>query len=745
MSKKPFNFFAGDAKKHTQESTRTNGTTAASSSSSSKTRNTVPENVPSPSLPSQSNGSLRTSIMEAIRTISNSDPALIESFKQSILELLLSERSIDAIQEDLFNALGVENFELISEILTQRDQVIQVLVDSSDGSNAAGEQYDNTRQSTPILDYEEDDGNPMSNFIVQTKSQSKQRKENRKDQKRAYREVNKVIAGLGETDKLEYQLALKEHQRRMERQFTEVEWTTNGLATRPRQLPYVFDAFEAAGLKSISVDSTKMCLPEGTEFKKTKEYEEIRVPPTSQTIPIEVKRIQVKDLDPLGKLGFEGFKELNIIQSIVFEQAYHTLENLLICAPTGAGKTNIAMLAVLKTIRDHCKPDGTIDKNDFKIIYIAPMKALAAEMTENFSKRLSKLGLKVKELTGDTTLTKKEIAETQMLVLTPEKWDVVTRKADDEELTSLVRLLIIDEVHLLHDERGPVIETIVARTRRRIQMAQHKVRIVGLSATLPNYIDVATFLDINPEKGLFFFDGRFRPVPLAQTFIGVGQSLDRTQQGQQKLFDDVCYENVLKYVEQYHQVLVFVHTRNGTHKIAKYMLEKAANQGQLEAFLPSNITIQPYLKAKKQILNLKNRELEQLFLNGLGVHHAGMIRYHRSTVERLFAEGHIRVLCCTATLAWGVNLPAHAVIIRGTEVFDQQKGVFTDIGVLDVQQIFGRAGRPQFETSGEGVIITNKSKLIKYVTMLIRQAPIESQYMKRIHDNLNAEIAAGII
>ena len=121
-----------------------------------------------------------------------------------------------------------------------------------------------------------------------------------------------------------------------------------------------------------------------------------------------------------------------------------------------------------------------------------------------------------------------------------------------------------------------------------------------------------------------------------------------------------------------------------------------------------------------------------------------MIRHHRSLVERLFAEGHIRVLACTATLAWGVNLPAHAVIIRGTEVFDQQKGVFTDIGVLDVQQIFGRAGRPQFETSGEGVIITQKAKLIKYVTMLIRQAPIESQYMQRIHDNLNAEIAAGM-
>lgn len=211
------------------------------------------------------------------------------------------------------------------------------------------------------------------------------------------------------------------------------------------------------------------------------------------------------------------------------------------------------MLAVLKTIRDYCDEHGNIKKNEFKIVYIAPMKALATEITRTFSKRLSKLGLRVKEWTGDTQLTKKEIHETQMFVLTPEKWDVVTRKVEeipqdnvdgpkkpgatkkkteDTALSLLVRLLIIDEVHLLHDERGPVIETIVARTLRQVsffeqiqknlsdcfQMERYhvEVRIVGLSATLPNYPDVAQFLGVDLEKGLFFFDGRFRPIPLTQ-------------------------------------------------------------------------------------------------------------------------------------------------------------------------------------------------------------------------------------
>jgi replicative superfamily II helicase len=60
--------------------------------------------------------------------------------------------------------------------------------------------------------------------------------------------------------------------------------------------------------------------------------------------------------------------------------------------------------------------------------------------------------------------------------------------------------------------------------------------------------------------------------------------------------------------------------------------------------------------------------------------------------EQLFEQGLIRVLCCTATLAWGVNLPAHTVIIHGTELYDPERGGFVDISMLDVLQIFGRAG-----------------------------------------------------
>jgi len=206
------------------------------------------------------------------------------------------------------------------------------------------------------------------------------------------------------------------------------------------------------------------------------------------------------------------------------------------------------MLTVLNELRRHYDPEnGVLLNADFKIIYVAPMKALASEMVENFARRLSSLGLQVKELTGDMQLTKAEIERTHMIITTPEKWDVVTRKSiGDTKFVQSVKLLIIDEIHLLHEDRGPVIEALVARTLRQVEQTQELIRIVGLSATLPNYTDIAIFLRVNLMTGLFFFDNRFRPVPLAQTFIGIkgGNKMAVT-----KNLDDICYDKVLEQIK----------------------------------------------------------------------------------------------------------------------------------------------------------------------------------------------------
>ena len=129
---------------------------------------------------------------------------------------------------------------------------------------------------------------------------------------------------------------------------------------------------------------------------------------------------------------------------------------------------------------------------------------------------------------------------------------------------------------------------------------------------------------------------------------------------------------------------------------------------------------------------------------GAGIHNAGLLRKDRNLVEKLFFEGKIRFLVTTATLAWGVNLPAYAVIIKGTDIYDPTRGN-SDLSILDIKQIFGRAGRPQFDDNGEAVLITDINKVNQYIASLNNSAPIESKLLAHLGEALNAEISLNNI
>jgi pre-mRNA-splicing helicase BRR2 len=103
------------------------------------------------------------------------------------------------------------------------------------------------------------------------------------------------------------------------------------------------------------------------------------------------------------------------------------------------------------------------------------------------------------------------------------------------------------------------------------------------------------------------------------------------------------------------------------------------------------------------------------------------------------------VLVSTATLAWGVNLPAHSVIIKGTQVYQPERGAWVELSPMDVMQMLGRAGRPAFDTFGEGIIITTHEQLQYILSLMNQQLPIESQLIARLPDLLNAEIVLGTV
>ena len=544
----------------------------------------------------------------------------------------------------------------------------------------------------------------------------------------------------------------KEREATLRRRDYEHKHATLGPALNRDGPPYpnIYKAHNAGN--TLGLDGKKYAVPVGSERIEHEKYEEYSIPATKVgTLGAGRKLIEIADMDGLCKRTFKGYRSLNRMQSLVYPVAYKTNENMLICAPTGAGKTDAAMLAILNAIGQNLTPNPleepnatefTVQTEDFKIVYVAPMKALAAEITDKLGKRLAWLGIQVREYTGDMHLTKKEIVQTQIIVTTPEKWDVVTRKSTgDTELVQKVRLLIIDEVHMLHDERGAVIESLVARTERQVESTQSLIRIVGLSATLPNYIDVADFLKVNRMAGLFYFDASFRPVPLEQHFIGV-KGKPGTKSSRDNI-DQTAFEKVKEMLQLGHQVMVFVHSRKDTVNTAKTFISMAADQDCLDLF--DCREVEGYSNAIRDLKTAKGREVKELVPKGFGTHHAGMPRSDRNKIEQLFAQGHINVLCCTATLAWGVNLPAAAVIIKGTQLYSAQEGKFVDLGILDVLQIFGRAGRPQFQATGIGFICTTQDKLPHYLSAVTQQQPIESRFSRKLVDNLNAEISLGTV
>ncbi|KPI42397.1 Pre-mRNA-splicing factor brr2 [Cyphellophora attinorum] len=486
----------------------------------------------------------------------------------------------------------------------------------------------------------------------------------------------------------------------------------------------------------------KVVLPQGSTKRTFKGYEEIHVPVPKAKIDPGEKKIPTSDLPEWARSGFGSAPSLNRIQSKCYPSAFHGDGNMLICAPTGSGKTNVAMLAMLREIGKHRNPEtGEIMLDDFKIVYIAPLKALVQEQVGNFGARLKGYGITVSELTGDRQLTKQQIADTQLIVTTPEKWDVITRKATDSSYTRLVKLIIIDEIHLLHDDRGPVLESIVSRTIRKMEQTGDPVRIVGLSATLPNYRDVATFLRVDQQKDMFHFDGSFRPCPLRQEFVGV---TDKKPIKQLKIMNDVCYTKVLEHVgKNQQQMLIFVHSRKETAKTAKYIRDKAVEMETIGQIMRTDAASRAILTEEADASNDAN--LKDLMPYGFGIHHAGMNVTDRTAVADLFAAGDLRVLVCTATLAWGVNLPAHTVIIKGTQVYSPEKGSWVELSPQDVLQMLGRAGRPQYDSYGEGIIITSQNEIQYYLSLMNQQLPIESQLISKLADNLNAEIVLGNI
>ena len=142
---------------------------------------------------------------------------------------------------------------------------------------------------------------------------------------------------------------------------------------------------------------------------------------------------------------------------------------------------------------------------------------------------------------------------------------------------------------------------------------------------------------------------------MSTQFLGVTEKNPLKQRG---IMNDLAFQKVRVAIRNGKQVLVFVHSRKDTVNTARALRELANKADEPELFDCSQ-TCKSWSQLKQRVAKSKDRNVYDLFNSGLGCHHAGMLRQDRNLTERVFAEGAIKVLVCTATLAWGVNLPAH--------------------------------------------------------------------------------------
>lgn len=479
------------------------------------------------------------------------------------------------------------------------------------------------------------------------------------------------------------------------------------------------EIFEGRGLQFFDKDDNFSITADDTQVtSKLFDHDLEQTPdeeakkPKKVTIRKSAKKCLSTTILPDSFRGVFKFTEFNKMQSEAFPSIYESNENCIISSPTGSGKTVLFELAILRLIKE-----TNSDTNNTKIIYIAPTKSLCYEMYKNWFP--SFVNLSVGMLTSDTSFLETEKAKKcNIIITTPEKWDLLTRRwSDYSRLFELVKLVLVDEMHTIKEKRGASLEVILTRMNTMCQ----NIRFVALSATVPNIEDLALWLKTNNElpANILSFDESYRQVQLTKFVYGYSFNCKNDFQ-KDAIYNSKLIEIIEKHADN-RPVLIFCPTRASTISTAKFLLNNHI-----------------FSKSKKRCNhNPSDKILNECMQQGIAFHHAGISLEDRTAVEKEFLAGSINILCSTSTLAVGVNLPAYLVIIKGTKSWNSSE--IQEYSDLDVLQMIGRAGRPQFETHGCAVIMTDSKMKQTYENLIHGTDVLESSLHLNLIEHLAAE------
>lgn len=408
-------------------------------------------------------------------------------------------------------------------------------------------------------------------------------------------------------------------------------------------------------------------------------------------------------------------------------------ENVLVCAPTGAGKTAIAEWAMMVAL--------TAKK---RCLYTTPLKALSNQKFFDLCQLFGEpyVGLS----TGDVSVRGKA----DLVVMTTEVYRnmLYGNAPSGREASTVARVasVILDEVHFMNDtDRGTVWEESIIYTPKEVQ-------IVGLSATVANAEEMRDWLeDTHGPTRLISTD--FRPVPLRHFYFRKGDLIDVFSKDKSAAGRKVVNPRILRYkeeraprrrdgqpagvtlceprklVERLEQrdmlpAIYFVFSRKGCEKL----LEESRGAVSLTSAERKALDRAVLARAAQNPEILEHPDLDSL-RRGMAVHHAGMLPLWKSLVESLFAQGLVKVVFATETLAAGINMPARTTVISALSKFSGE-GLRPLTG-SEMLQMSGRAGRRGMDEVGNVVIGAHPREPVEMVVSLARARPeaLESHFL----------------
>lgn len=387
-------------------------------------------------------------------------------------------------------------------------------------------------------------------------------------------------------------------------------------------------------------------------------------------------------------------ESLNPAQQAVLPEVLHSDRNLVVVAPTGAGKTVIGMAAALKTMLGQRR----------RAVWLVPQRSLTDELDRDLDGWRHQ-GLSVERLSGEYPVHVERLRSADLWVATTEKFEALCRTAVLREAIDAIGCIVVDEVHLLGDEtRGSTLEALLARVRGC------DVRVVGLSATVANADEIAQWL----QAKLVQITWRASRLSWQLPTVAAHRDWNITEAARTRLVAAISR----LVTGDGGGVLVFCGSKRNVRRTA---LVVAAGRGaDVTGVHPDDV----------------QRVHQACRAAGVGLHYQGW--EHRHDTELAFRERRLDVLVATPTVATGVNLPARAVVVRDTQVGLERFDVAT------VQQMFGRAGRVGAgEREGYAFLLVDENERAEWQARLVAGNTVRSRIQANLPDHVLGEVVRG--